>query len=340
MKAAVFKGGHYCVSMEEVPQPVPGPGEALIRVEYAGICGTDLTICEGGLKRVRPPIILGHEFSGRVEKVHEGSTPGFPEGAPVVVEPLLPCGECYACRSGFPNVCRRLRLIGIDVDGAFAACVKVPLQKMYRVPDALPLDQAALVEPLAVAVHVVRRSKLKAGDSAIVFGSGPIGILVAQVARAAGASRVIVLEVSEFRLALADKLGFTVVDAADPAAVRTVDELTHDEGGDVVFEATGAISVASQLVRLTRIRGQIVIVGVFKEPVAIDMQGVIFKELSVVGSRVYEAFDFHRATDLLSQGRVDVRPLISHVLPLNETARGLEIARGAREAMKVLLQPE
>lgn len=340
MKAAVFKGGYYGISIEDVPEPVPGPGEAVIRVEYAGICGSDLTVCEGGLKRVRPPVILGHEFSGRVEEVHEGSAAGLSRGTPVVVEPLLSCGKCYACRSGFPHVCKQLRLIGIDVDGAFASYVKVPAQKIYQVPDALPLDQAALVEPLAVAVHVVRRSKLRPGDSVIVFGAGPIGILVAQVAKVAGASQVIMVEVSAFRLALAERLGFTVVNASDPTeAARSIAELTQNEGSDVVFEVTGAAQVASQLVRLARIRGQIVVVGVFKEPAAIDMQGVTFKELSVIGSRVYEAFDFARAIDLLSQGRVNVQPLISHVLPVHEAARGLEIARGAREAMKVLLKP-
>lgn len=340
VKAAVFRGGYYDVCIEDVPEPVPGPGEAVIRVEYAGICGSDLTVCEGGFRRVRPPVILGHEFSGRVEEVHDGCAVGLSKGTPVVVEPLLSCGECYACRSGFAHVCKQLRLIGIDVDGAFAPYVKVLLQKVYRVPDTLPLDQAALVEPLAVAVHVVRRSKLKVGDSVIVFGAGPIGVLVAQVARVSGASRVIVVEISEFRLSLAQRLGFATVDASDPAeATRIIDDLTQAEGGDVVFEVTGATSVASQLVRHTRIRGQIVIVGVFKDLAAVDMQGVALKELSVIGSRVYEAFDFARAIDLLSQGKVDVSPLISHVLPVVETARALEVARQARESMKVLLKP-
>lgn len=340
MKAAVYHGGYYSVSIEELSMPVLNEGEALIHVEYAGICGTDLTIAAGKFERVKPPLVPGHEFSGRVEEIRSTSIPALSPGTPVVVEPLLSCGECYACRSGFPHVCKHLGLIGVDVDGAFASYVKVPFRKIYPIPEALSLDQAALIEPLAVAVHDVRRSRLRIGDTVVVLGAGPVGILIAQVARAAGASQVLVVEVSEYRLQLAKELGFTVINGATSDTVEAVNELTSGDGANVVFEVTGAASVSAQLVSLVRTRGVIVVVGLFKDAVPVNLKDVTFKELSIIGSRVYEAFDFARAIDLLAQGQVNVQRLITHTLPLEETLRGLEIARDARDAMKVLIRPQ
>lgn len=345
MLAAVYQGEGR-IAVERWPRPEVPPGWALVRVSHVGICGTDLAILAGQHPRARPPLIMGHEISGRVVEAveHAGADGGadgrgnrLEAGAAVTVEPLVTCGECAACRSGNAHVCKTLRLFGIDFPGGMAELMAVPPGRLHPLLEAVALDEGALVEPLAVAVHAVRLSAFRPGDTVVILGGGPVGLLTALVLRDSGARRVIVSEASPYRLRVARELGFTAVDAADRPVEQVLD-LTAGDGASVVFDAAGHPDVAAQLAAVCRIRGQIVLVGIYKKPTPLDLQAVAFKELSLVGSRVYTSDDFAFAGDLAASGRVDLRALITHVLPLERAAEGFGILAGGGNALKVMFR--
>jgi 2-desacetyl-2-hydroxyethyl bacteriochlorophyllide A dehydrogenase len=280
---------------------------------------------------------MGHEFSGVIADMPPETFSDLKIGDRVTVYPLLSCGQCYVCKMGLPHVCRDLKLIGIDTDGAFAEYVLAAEDAVIKIPDELSDEEGALIEPLAVCIHAAHMSRLQVGDSVVVTGAGPIGLLMATVARASGAAKVIVTEVAPSRIDVARELGLTVLNAADENLVAQVLELTKGRGGDVVFEATGHPSVAPYLMELVRIRGQIVQVGIFKQSVSIDMRALNFHEVDLVGSRVYTLEDFDRAVSLAAEGRVDLKPMITTVLPLDEGVNGFRIAANAK-SLKVIFE--
>ncbi|RYD04762.1 hypothetical protein N752_12620 [Desulforamulus aquiferis] len=287
MKAAVYLGKEE-IGLKEVERPSLNPDEVLIRIHSAGICGSDLGIYSGKHPRAKAPLIMGHEFTGEVV---ESLAADIEVGDRVTVNPLISCGVCQPCQTGNAHVCRKLGLVGIDIDGGFAEYVKVDSSKILKLPKDLPLDIACLVEPLAVCVHAVRKSTFKVGDNVVVLGGGPIGLLTAIAARYAGASQVLLTEVNEGRCELAKSFGFTVIEAAQNPETEVL-KLTGDVGADVVFEAAGVPATAALTTKLVKISGQIVIVGVFKEPPKIDLQAVNFRELSIIGVRVYTPKDY------------------------------------------------
>lgn len=335
MFGAVYRGDGQ-IGVEEVPFPKVPKGWALIEVSHVGICGTDLSILHGYHPRARAPLIMGHELSGRIIDPGAGA-PGLEPGSKVVVEPLMTCGTCPACLSGNAHVCSTLRLFGIDHPGGMAQFMAAPTHRIYQVPENLPLDEAAVIEPLAVAVHAVRISDFRAGDSAIVLGAGPVGLLTALVLQGAGASRVLVTEANPYRTELARRLGFTVIDASD-RPVEQLLSLTGGYGADLVFDAAGHPSVAAQVVPVCRVSGQIMLVGIYKKPTPLDLQGIAFKELRLKGSRVYTPLDFRIACDLAANSRIPLKPLISHILPLQEVAAGFDILSHGGEALKVMFR--
>ena len=238
MKAAVFMGKEK-LEVREVDVPEITEEEALIRVKFAGICGTDIHIFAGKHPRVKAPLIMGHEFSGEIAKIETKRRKDFKKGNRVVAEPLISCGECFACKSGFAHVCQKLGLYGIDKDGAFAQYVKIPVDKLFKIPLNINFDVAALIEPIAVAVHAVRTSSLKMGDIVCVQGGGPIGLLTALVAKLSGSANVIICEKQPFRIKLAKGFGLQVIDVNDKDPVAEILKLTRGRGADVVFEAAG-----------------------------------------------------------------------------------------------------
>jgi 2-desacetyl-2-hydroxyethyl bacteriochlorophyllide A dehydrogenase len=336
VKAISYQGKN---SVAVVDKPVPQATEkqVLIRVDYAGICGTDLSIASGKHPRAAPPLVMGHEFSGRVVELPVGSRSGLKIDDPVTVFPLLSCGECYICQMGMPHVCKCLGLLGIDTDGAFAEYVLASEDSVLKIPEGLAGAEGALIEPLSVCIHSARMSRLQIGDVVVVTGAGPIGLLMAMVARAAGAAEVIVTEVAPVRIAGAREMGFSVLDAASENLVSQVLDLTGGRGGDIVFEATGHPSVASYLMELVRIRGQIVQVGIFKEPVPLDMRTLNFHEVDVIGARVYEKEDFRRSISLLAKGVFNLQPLVTDVMPLDQGADGFATAQNAT-SLKVMFE--
>jgi (R,R)-butanediol dehydrogenase/meso-butanediol dehydrogenase/diacetyl reductase len=336
MKAISYQGKD-SVAVVDIPVPQPARNKVLIKVAYAGICGSDLSIVAGKHPRAAPPLVMGHEFSGVIADMPPETFSDLKIGDRVTVYPLLSCGQCYVCKMGLPHVCRDLKLIGIDTDGAFAEYVLAAEDAVIRIPDELSDEEGALIEPLAVCIHAAHMSRLQVGDSVVVTGAGPIGLLMAMVARASGAAKVVVTEVARSRIAVAQELGFTVLNAADENLVAQVLGLTKGRGGDVVFEATGHPSVAPYLMELVRIRGQIVQVGIFKQPVPIDMRALNFHEVDLIGSRVYTLEDFDRAIALAAEGQVDLKPMITTVLPLDEGIEGFHVAANAT-SLKVIFE--
>lgn len=329
MSAFVWQGGSE-VTVEEVPRPRAEQGWTLVDVAFAGICGTDLHICAGEHPRAEAPLVLGHEFVGTLH----ADANGFAAGQPVAVEPLLSCGECIPCRTGRPHVCVRLRLIGIDVPGGVAEQVAVPTDRLIPLPDDLDLRRAAFVEPLAVAVHAVRRSGLGLGDPVMVAGAGPIGLAVANCVRLAGAGAVFVSEPAELRRRAAEELGFITLDTDDPAV--DLRERTEGTGVPLVFDTAAHPVVAAHITSWTATSGRIVFVGTYGTPAALDLQDVVFRELEIIGCRVYTRTDIETAVLLIADGRFDPEPFITSTVALAEASTALEKLRSGDE-LKVLI---
>lgn len=312
-------------------------GEALVKVTYAGICGTDMLIYAGKHPRAKAPLIMGHEFTGVIEQV--SSSEGFSPGDRVVIEPTISCGECAACLKGQAHVCRNLKLLGVDYDGGFASYAKVPVRNLHKVPDALSDQLAVLAEPLAVAIHTVRRSKVQVGDSVAILGAGPIGLLVAIMLREAGALNIYVSDISSKRIQLAKSLGFSAVDAKKDNITDIVHADTKGAGVDVVFEIAGNQTTVNQSLDIAAIQAEIMIVSVFDESPTIDLSTMHFKELSINTTRCYSTFDFQKALHMLTNKSELFQQLISHVISLEEVEKGFRLMKNPEDSLKVIIQP-
>jgi 2-desacetyl-2-hydroxyethyl bacteriochlorophyllide A dehydrogenase len=335
MRAAFYNEKHKMSVGTSMPA-APGLGQVQIRVSHCGLCGTDLHIFQGHMdQRVKTPQVLGHESSGLIESVGEG-VKGWRPGDRVTVMPLDPCNACPACRAGHSHICQKLKFIGIDSPGALQGLWTVPAHTLHRLPDSLALEHAAMVEPIAVACHDVRLGEVKPGDYAVVIGAGPIGTLVALVAKHSGA-RVVVSEVNPFRIKLARELGLDVVDPRDTDVVALVTEQTGDAGADVVFEVSGSQAGAELMTKLPRTRGRIVVVAIFADGPKIDLFRFFWRELRLCGARVYEHQDFDAAIELAGSGAIPIPKLITGVYPLDGVQRALEQMHAGGEVMKILI---
>ena len=334
MRAATYTGNRQ-IEVVSAETQTPAAGEVTIRVAYNGICGTDLHIVQGHMDaRVTTPAVIGHEMSGVISAVSP-DVDSLTVGQPVTVMPLRCCGECASCLAGHQHICQRLDFVGIDSPGALQEQWTVPASLVVPLPAGLSLEHAALVEPLAVAVHDVRRSRLAAGETAVVIGGGPIGQLIAVVDRATGAE-VILAEPDAARRAFAAMQGATVVDPIEGDLAAVVEECTGGAGADVVFEVAGTRGTALDATRHARTRGRVVFVAIHPEPVPVDLHRIFWRELEVLGARVYEREDFERAVELLASGAVPADALITRVVPLDDTAEAFDALLSA-SAMKILV---
>ena len=331
--SAVFYEGSGVFRVGVCVEERPGPGEVRLEVAYCGLCGTDLHIAHGAMDaRIPTPMVIGHEMSGRVAELGPGAT-GFAVGDAVVVRPLDTRASTPADR-GFSHVGRGLKFIGIDAPGALQGSWTVPAFTLHALPAGLDLRLAALAEPLAVACHDVRRAELVAGELALVIGGGPIGLLIALVARARGA-RVLVAEPDATRRALAGSLG---LEAADPAELDgVVEEASAGVGAEVVFEVSGSAAGILAATKHAAIRGRVVVVAIFPEPRPVALFDLFWKELEVRGARVYEPEDFDGAIELLGEPSLGFEQLITGVEPLGRVPAVLEELGSGRPAMKILV---
>lgn len=334
MKAIVYDGTH-TPSVEERNVPNGGPGRAILRVLWAGICGTDLSIVGGKHPRAKPGLIMGHEIAARIEDVDSAATALRP-GDLVTVEPTLSCGECIACRTGSPHVCRNLKLYGIDEPGGMAEYLAVEADRVHRSPRGVADDLVVLTEPLAVAVHSIRMSSIRFGDTVCVIGGGPIGLLVAIVAREVGVSTLIISEPNPVRRDVAGALGFEVIDPGAISLEEQVAQATRNQGIDIVIDAAGSQEAVSAATRVLRPRGRLVQVAIPKEGREISLVDVAFKELNVQGVRVYETLDFERAMVLLARRPDELRPLLSNPYSLDQAPEAFDAAVAGDRGMRVV----
>ena len=335
-QAAFYEGDRKIRLGDGVPLE-PGAGEAQLQVSHCGICGTDLHIFHGAMDaRVSMPLVMGHEMSATVHKLGEGVA-DFSIGDHVVVMPLAPCMACPACDAGHSHICHNLNFLGIDTPGAFQSYWTVPAYTLHRMPEHLSLKHGALIEPLAVACHDVRLADVRAGDQVVVLGGGPIGILVALVAREAGAD-VIVSEINPYRVELARHLGLEAVNPGESNLVELVMERTRGAGADIVFEVSGSQAGAAIMTELLRTRGLAVIVAIFAQKPQIDLFRFFWRELRLQGVRVYESQDFADAIALAAKGALPLDDLITDVRPLSALRSGFEDMEKGGSVMKILLE--
>ena len=332
-RASFYEGAQrFRTGPAEVPKA--GAGEALLRVRRVGICGTDLHIFQGHLDhRVPRGGVIGHETFAEVAEAPAES--GFRAGERVVVEPLQVCGQCRACRMGATYLCHHLKVFGVDLPGGMRDYWAAPVARMLRVPDTLSDDEGALLEPLAVATHDVSRAGVGAGQAVLVLGGGPIGALIAMVARHRGA-RVVVAEVNPFRLDLLRRLGLDTL-GPDVDVAAWTREWTAGDGVDVVFEVTGNVNAVRVMTEVVRVWGTISMVAIHAEPLPVNLYQFFARELTMHGARLYARTDWEEAIALAASGSVPLAPLVSRRIPLESLQEGMEQALAGGPVMKVLV---
>jgi threonine 3-dehydrogenase len=328
------------LTVSTVPKPAAGPGEVLIRVRHAGVCGTDLHIADWDAwaqGRIKPPLVVGHEFAGEVAALGPGVTE-FQVGQLVTAEGHIICGHCQACRTGNGHICKNTRIIGVDRDGAFAEFIAMPATNVMTL-DGIPTEIGAIMDPMGNAFHTVLTADIP-GSTVFIVGCGPIGCFAVGIARAAGAAKVIASDVNPNRLALAKKMGAHVlINAAKDDVVSTVLAETGGEGVDVVCEMSGVPAALHQAFATIRMGGRVQLLGIPKGEVPVDFASeIIFKGITlygVIGRKMYETW--HQMRRFLSSGLLDPRPVITHRFPLAKIDDALAAIRSG-DAGKVILE--
>ena len=341
---ALLLSAYKQLSVVEMPVPETGDGDVLVRVRACGICGSDIHGYDGSTGRRIPPLVMGHEGAGVVERVGRG-VQGFAPGDRVSFDSTVSCGTCDFCRGGQINLCDHRAVLGVSTGeyrrhGAFAEYVAVPARILYKLPDGLPFEHAALLEAVSVAVHAVSLRAARPEDTAVVIGSGMIGILIVQVLRAKGCRHVVAVDVDPLKLALARRMGATCTvnpkEADVPQAVRDV---SGGRGADVSFEVVGHSDTLLNAVRCLRKGGGVVLVGNLSPMVELPLQEVVSRQIAMLGSCASSG-EIPESIDLLARGAVDVEPIISLTAPLDDGPALFERLYGGDPAlMKVIIQP-
>ncbi len=342
MQAVVKTAAQEGAVVMERETPKPGPGQVLIRVLAASICGTDHHVYvwdEWAAGRVKPPMTMGHECAGQVVELGAGAV-GVAVGDLVSVETHLACGICYPCRTGQAHICEQVSILGVDRDGAFAEYLVVPAQNCWVNPAGTDPALAAIQEPFGNAVHTALATPL-VGRRVAVIGVGPIGLMAVAIARAAGAEQVLAVDLSAWRLAMAEKMGAdAVIDASREDAARALLELTHRRGLDVVLEMSGSEQALGQALAACANGATVALLGLPSGPVRIDLGNQVIMKgitlLGITGRRMFETW--YRGQALQASGRVDLRPLITHRLPMSEVAQAMRLLESG-EAAKIVLFP-
>jgi len=334
LKATLYEGkGTFSVIEKEVENP--SEGEVRIKVAYSGVCGTDIHIYHGLMdKRVNIPETIGHEMSGTIDAVGEDVS-GFEVGEKVVVRPLDDRG-IKPSDKGFNHICEDLKFIGIDSPGSMQQYWNVPAFTLHKLRPETDLKLAALIEPLSVAVHDVRLSELKAGETVVVLGGGPIGLLVAMVAKETGAN-VIVSEVNENRISKAKELDLNALNPLKLDLVEYVKEQTEGRRADVVFEVAGVQPALDVMTEVAGIRGRILMVAIHGQKREVDLFKFFWKELKLIGARVYEKEDYERAIDLITKNELPFEEMITDIQPLTNIQQVFENIDNNPDGMKVLM---
>lgn len=335
MKALQYIGNHSFELTDTEKQPLQ-KGEVRLKMAYVGVCGTDVHIYHGKMDaRVKPPQIIGHEVSGVIEELGEGVS-DWKVGENVTVRPLNPGVEMPA-DNGYRHIGQNLKFIGIDSPGGMQQYWNVPAFTLHKLPANLSLQLGAMIEPLAVACHDVRLGEVVAGENAIVIGGGPIGLLVALVARQKGAN-VMISEVNTNRIEFIQSIGFQTVNPIEQDLVKTVEEFTNGAMADVVFEVSGVQAGVTAMTQLPKVRGRIVMVAIHSEPKAVDLFRFFWREIKLIGARVYEPEDFDEAIALAAGGTLPLDKMITQVSPLEDAKKVFETIDQNPAGMKYLME--
>jgi L-iditol 2-dehydrogenase len=343
MKALLLRN-YRELEVTEFPTPEIGEEEVLVRVRACGICGSDVHGFDGSSGRRIPPLVMGHEASGVVAKVGE-KVGTFQEGDRVTFDSTVYCGQCFFCRRGRVNLCEHRQVLGVSCGeyrrhGAFAEFVAVPQHIVYRLPDNLGFQEAALIESVSIAVHATHRTPVRLGDTAVVVGTGMIGLLVVQALRAAGCTRIIAVDIDDFKLERARDLGAdeglnaTQVDVASAIAERT-----EGRGADIAMEVVGAAASVNTALSVVRKGGSVTLVGNLAPKVEMPLQAIVTRELSLFGS-CSSAGEYPTCIELMARGEIQVQPLITATAPLEDGPAWFDrLYHQEPGLMKVILQP-
>lgn len=334
MKASIYLRDRQFTT-EDRPVPFPQHGEALLHVQQVGICGSDLHVFQGHLDhRVPERNTIGHEVLAHVVEIPNGSS--IRKGDRVVVNPIVNCGQCGACTMGASYLCYKLKVLGVDAPGGMQEYWALNAGNLIPVPDSVTDDDAALLEPLAVATHDVARAEVKAGDRVVVFGGGPIGTLIALVCREKGAE-VKIVEINPFRLGLLKRIGLETIGPADDT-VAIVRDWTGGTGADVAFEVSGDPSVVTTITKVVRVWGTVSIIAIHAEPVPIDLYPVFAREIKLHGSRLYTRAAWDEAIRLAAAKTLPLSSLITGRVGLDGIQKVMEDALAGGPLMKVLVE--
>lgn len=326
----------------DVPKPVPKPGQVLIRVKYAGVCGSDVNVFNHNHPTATVPRIMCHEIFGFVEEINTDEPISYGIGSRVVICPLTWCGKCEACRQGAFHVCRNLGIMGLHLEGGFAEYVAVNADMVFEVPDDIPDEIAILTEPFAVGFHLNMRSGIKAGDTVLVSGGGPIGLMTAMNAKYFHAEKVVISEPNPERRAYAASFGFDVLDPSTQDIVAEAMAITDGMGFDKVIEASGAGAAWRSLADITKIRGTIAPVGIPKGYAELKVGQIIFKELSIIGNRVYTRDHFARTVGMVAKlyrkGTFDLARVIDRMVPLEQLGEAIDYQSRGKNKGKIVIK--
>ena len=346
MKAAILYGKED-LRIEEIDTPKIGKDEALVKVEACGVCGTDARVYHQGIeKRWKSPIIMGHEIAGQIVELGEETSGGYSVGDRVTVAPIAGCATCSFCLSGMENLCRDAIVIGANWDGGFAEYMKIPraymnLGGLVKIPDEMSYEVATLGEPVSCCLHGMVKAGVKPGDTAVVIGDGPIGLIHLQLAKASGASRVAVTGHHDERLGLAKQLGADLaLNSKKEDPVKGISDFTSGEGADRVVVAVGSIRGIEEGIKMVRDGGSIVVFGQYAEPsvlIKLDPDLFNFSEITVTGSVDATLEEFYRSVAMLQT--LGVEPLITHKFPFESIMEAIETV-WARKGSKVIIRYE
>jgi len=333
LRAVMTRPG--AIEYEDAPRPVPAPGEVLVKIRRIGVCGSDIHVYHGKHPYTSYPVVQGHEFSAEIG----GGVPGFPAGTLVTAPPQITCGECFACRNGQYHICESLKVMGFQAPGVAQEYFALPQSAVICLPASFTPELGALVEPVAVAVHALRRAGEVRGADVLVLGAGPIGNFVAQVARWRGAAAVAIADVSAYRLDIARQCGIehcvNVRNEPPEAAIRSV---FGASGPAVTLECVGAEETANLAIRCARKGSTIVVVGVFGDRPRVDLGLVQDRELLLLGTLMYQRHDYMDAIRCLAEGGVTAQPLLSVSFPFHRYLEAYQYIEANRDrVMKVMI---
>ena len=340
MKAAVLKNW-LDLELCDIPVPVPGENEALIKVKRAGVCGSDITVYRGKHMTATVPTVLCHEILGTIESLPEDYDGKFKLGQRVLMNPIISCGKCAACQRGLPWVCENLKLLGIHVDGGFAEYTKVGVDKLVALDEDIPDEVAILGEPFAVGQHVMVNSQVQKGDKIFISGGATVGLYIAVFAKAAGAGRVIISEINEPRRKFVESMGIETINPTETDAMDLMREVTDGHGFDIVYDTSGAPSCVLQMPDLCRCGGKMLSLGLSGDAYPVVIGKVSFKEIKLIGNRLYSQEDFEQGVRFLEDNwrEMHLDRMVTDRLGLSEINKAIQMMLDGTNICKIIIDP-